>query len=82
MEHHRSVTVCAGLCPLCGQPNQCARVLTRMAAECVGVASWTCWCATEVFTPGLLQLIPEAAKARACVCQACVDANRTPGLAE
>jgi hypothetical protein len=36
-----------------------------------------CWCTTAVFTPELMQRIPEAARNLACVCQACA-ASITP----
>jgi hypothetical protein len=79
MEYHRGVIVCTEICPLCGQPNQCARVHTDTDAGCAGAASLACWCATEEFTPELLQLIPEAARGRACVCQSCVQAHALTG---
>lgn len=75
MEHHRGLTMCAELCPLCSQSNQCACVRTATHAGGCGVASLSCWCATEEFPPELLQLIPEVARGRACVCQSCVKAH-------
>jgi Cysteine-rich CWC len=75
MEYHRGVTVCAGLCPLCGQPNRCARVGASTDAGRCGNAALDCWCATETFTPELQQLIPETARGRACVCLSCVQAH-------
>jgi hypothetical protein len=30
-----------------------------------------CWCVDAVFTPDLLEALPEAAKGKACVCAQC-----------
>jgi hypothetical protein len=54
------------VCPLCGQPNQCAMEQGEGDAAPV-----PCWCTNVVFTAELLQRIPEAARNKACVCQAC-----------
>jgi hypothetical protein len=58
--------VLPSVCPLCGQPNQCA-----MAQREGDSAPVPCWCTNVVFTAELLQRIPEAARNKACVCQAC-----------
>ena len=76
MEHHQRVTMCATLCPVCGQPNQCARERPVTDAECGGTVSLDCWCVTETFSPALLRRIPVAAQGRACICLACVWRSR------
>jgi hypothetical protein len=58
--------VLPSVCPLCGQPNQCA-----MEQREGDTAPVPCWCTTAVFSAELLQRIPEAARNKACVCQAC-----------
>ncbi|MGV0960297.1 MAG: cysteine-rich CWC family protein [Limnohabitans sp.] len=56
------------LCPLCGKPNGCAM------ASAEGVTrTQPCWCVRENFSAQLLQRVPEPAKNRACICQACVQ---------
>lgn len=60
------------ICPLCGQPNQCA-----MEQRQGDAAPVPCWCTRSVFTSELLQRIPEAAQGVACVCQGCA-ASITP----
>ena len=76
MEHHQRVTVCAALCPVCGQPNQCARERPGTDARCGGSESLNCWCVTETFSPELLRQVPVGARGRACVCLACVLRSR------
>jgi hypothetical protein len=59
------------LCPLCGQPNQCA-----MTQQQPGEVKVPCWCAREQFNAELLQQVPEPLKDKACICRACVQASR------
>ncbi len=59
------------LCPLCGQPNDCA--MERAQGKALPEP---CWCTTVVFTPELLQRIPEAAQRKACVCRACAQQSQ------
>jgi hypothetical protein len=61
------------LCPLCGQPNQCAMEVERAT----GIAQPPCWCAQTQFSADLLNKIPEAARGVACLCAACVKASQT-----
>lgn len=58
------------LCPLCGQPNQCAMHALQNGA----VAQEPCWCTQEKIGADVLQRIPPEARDRACVCKACVRA--------
>ncbi|MGV0985801.1 MAG: cysteine-rich CWC family protein [Limnohabitans sp.] len=38
-----------------------------------------CWCTREQFSAALLQQVPETARGKACICQACVQkAAQTP----
>ena len=54
-------------CPLCGATNQCAMEI----AKATGKPLERCWCVDTVFTPELLEWLPEATKGKACVCVAC-----------
>ncbi|MBP9906936.1 MAG: cysteine-rich CWC family protein [Rhodoferax sp.] len=60
------------LCPLCGQPNQCAVEIGRVCGELQG----PCWCAQTQFSAELLKRIPPDARGVACLCPACVQANQ------
>lgn len=53
------------ICPLCGEPNQCA-----MAAD---LNAKSCWCEAVEFPEGLLALIPEKAIRKSCVCKKCLE---------
>ena len=68
MSHVAAVDPC--LCPLCGQPNQCA-----MAQPQSGEAKAPCWCTREPFSAALLQQVPGPLKDKACICRACVQAS-------
>ncbi len=59
------------LCPLCGQPNQCAMEV----AQATGVKQPPCWCSQVRFDATQLARIPEAARGKACLCAACVNSN-------
>ena len=52
-------------CPLCGQPNDCAR-----AAQ--PDSKGACWCVKETFPPELCARVPEKARRCACICQPCL----------
>ena len=52
-------------CPLCGQPNDCAR-----AAQ--PDSKGACWCVKETFPPELCARVPEKARRCACICQRCL----------
>lgn len=55
----------AAICPLCGEPNQCAMAADPNAAEC--------WCEGVDFPVELLEKAPENAVRRTCVCQKCLS---------
>ena len=57
----------ASLCPLCGQPNQCAMEAQRVT----GLEQAPCWCTQVTFSQGLLDSIPAAGQHLACVCATC-----------
>jgi hypothetical protein len=63
-----------GLCPLCGKSNACLSASGQLAGK-------SCWCSNPSirFPQGLLDLVPEDKKRKACICKACVlkylDAN-------
>ncbi len=53
-----------GLCPLCGEPNDCQL--------CVPVASNACWCAQVEFPAELIARVPLEFRNRACICRNCL----------
>ena len=55
------------ICPLCGSANMCAMVVAKAA----GRPLERCWCVKAVFTPELLNALPEDAKGKACICAQC-----------
>ena len=54
-------------CPLCGRANLCAMQAERLT----GVKQGPCWCTQVDFNRAVLARIPEAARDKACICQAC-----------
>ena len=58
-------TINTSICPLCGEPNQCAMAADPVAKEC--------WCGDKVFPRELLSQIPEKAVRRACICSKCLE---------
>lgn len=60
------------LCPLCGQPNQCAMEVERVS----GIKQPPCWCIQLEFNAELLARIPHNARGKACVCAACAKVAR------
>lgn len=57
-------------CPFCGGVNACMAKSTR-----------PCWCVDAVIPAGLVALVPDPARGKACICQACVRLyNRDPAL--
>jgi len=65
MENKLSKPPAPGVCPLCGQPNKCAVVADPNAKEC--------WCESVVFPEELLDLVPEDAVRKACICLDCYN---------
>lgn len=57
-----------GLCPLCGDDNECARVAGRAR----------CWCYETTVPRAVLERVPEEARALACVCRACAKGRLHP----
>ena len=57
----------ANLCPLCGQPNQCAMERQRVT----GASQDACWCTQVDFSADLLARVPPEARRLACICPAC-----------
>lgn len=58
-------------CPVCGVPNDCAMA----TAAAPGCAVRDCWCTTVEIAPERLALVPDAARARACICRRCAGAD-------
>jgi len=61
------------LCPLCGEPNDCALAAGH---------GHPCWCASEAFPAALLDRVPEANRRRHCICRRCLEAARAAGSAQ
>lgn len=57
------------VCPLCGQPNQCALEIERST----GQKQDSCWCAQATFSAELLSRLPAHAVNRACICARCAS---------
>lgn len=57
----------ANVCPLCGEPNQCAMELAKTTRESVTA----CWCVTVAFSEKLLSKVPPGALNKVCICQKC-----------
>jgi hypothetical protein len=57
----------APLCPLCGQPNQCA-------ASAAGSFEVDCWCKAVSFPADLIAEVPAALQGQACICRRCAEA--------
>ncbi|MCC6353164.1 MAG: cysteine-rich CWC family protein [Verrucomicrobiae bacterium] len=60
------VVIDQAVCPLCGGPNECLH-----ARPCEGEGP--CWCIEFVFPKELLDLVPDEAKRRACICRRCLE---------
>ncbi len=54
-------------CPLCGGPNRCALETQRSTGE----PQPPCWCTQVTFSAETLARVPDAARQKACLCQAC-----------
>ncbi|MBT3190143.1 MAG: cysteine-rich CWC family protein [Anaerolineae bacterium] len=53
------------VCPLCGEPNQCAVAADPNATEC--------WCESVIFPEELLEKVPKDAVRKTCICQKCLE---------
>nr|WP_276536672.1 cysteine-rich CWC family protein [Tissierella carlieri] len=51
-------------CPICGKNNNC-----RHSKEC--------WCHNVIIPKGILDIIPEDKKGKACICKSCIDKYRS-----
>ena len=51
------------VCPLCGQPNQCAIAAGRPAESC--------WCMSEPVSRDALERLPDEQRGQSCICPAC-----------
>ena len=51
-------------CPICHEPNICA----MEKAKASGTKPEHYWCMDAVFTPAVMDLVPDQAKGKACVC--------------
>lgn len=49
------------ICPICGQDNGCV------------IGNKDCWCKDFDFPEGLIELVPEDKKRKACICKNCVQ---------
>ena len=58
-----STPLIPSVCPLCGQPNQCAIAAGRPAESC--------WCMTQAIDPAALAALPQEAPGKVCICAAC-----------
>ena len=61
----KNVSPDPAVCPLCGEPNQCAVATDPDASQC--------WCELREFPEELIARIPENAVRKSCVCQNCLD---------
>ncbi|WP_374592391.1 cysteine-rich CWC family protein [Aquabacterium sp.] len=63
------------LCPICGQPNQCARAAQPdHSAEPDGA----CWCQAVQFAPDALSRVPTAQRGLSCICARCATKSSPP----
>lgn len=60
------------LCPLCGEPNDCAPARS-------GSFDTPCWCTTVTIGADVLARIPEAQRNQSCVCRRCAESAATAG---
>lgn len=58
-------------CPLCEEPNAC----DMEVAKATGTKAQRCWCMDAVFTPTVMEQVPDEAKGKACICAKCASAT-------
>ena len=58
-------------CPICHEPNVCA----MEKAKATDTKPERCWCMDAVFTPAVMDLVPEQAQGKACICAKCASNN-------
>ena len=61
------------LCPVCGQPNQCAMEVQKAT----GLEQQPCWCTHVDLSLDLLAKIPPELRGKACVCPGCDQGGAT-----
>ena len=66
-----STPVNPNICPVCGQPNQCAMEI----AKATGNPADECWCASMVFSAEALSRVPPQALNKACICKKCATVD-------
>jgi len=54
-------------CPICHELNLCA----MEKAKANGSKLESCWCMDAVFTPTVMDQVPNLARGKACVCAKC-----------
>ncbi|MBI3101261.1 MAG: cysteine-rich CWC family protein [Burkholderiales bacterium] len=57
-----------GICPGCGQANQCG-----MAAPAEGAADFDCWCMHTEIKPAALATLPADERGQRCLCPSCAQ---------
>lgn len=55
------------VCPLCGEKNNCQS------------SSEKCWCFNMEIPKGILDLVPEDKRNRACICSSCIEKYKKEG---
>ena len=58
-------------CPICHELNICA----MEKAKATGSELERCWCVDAVFTPAMIDKVPESAIGKACICARCAAAG-------
>ena len=58
-------------CPICHAPNVCAMEM----AKATGNIAEGCWCVDAVFSPAVMEQVPDSAKGKACICARCAAAG-------
>jgi hypothetical protein len=53
------------ICPLCGGPNACG----------IAAGAPTCWCFAARIPAAVLERVPDDARDKSCICQACAAAD-------
>jgi hypothetical protein len=61
----------ASVCPVCGEPNQCAMAADPGASDC--------WCFTAQLSDQALAAVPEEARGLVCICPRCAGQARPAG---
>jgi hypothetical protein len=54
-----------GMCPLCGQPNECR----------VADTASPCWCMSTTISREVLNSVPSEARKKVCICRTCATAG-------